>query len=252
MQPRELFPRQTRAVDQLQRRAEPQLVKPLGKVILIPLRRCGQPRKRPLRVGISRRQRRQRRTANPVSRVILAGVGFVLAPRLTDAPQIRAQRLRLRVQQRTNELPPPPAHRAKPADIASPRRVKQHGLRLIPPMMRQRDCVRADGLRRLLKKIVAQRSGRFLKAAPVRPRVTRRVNPPAVKRNVLLFAQRFHKAHVLLRGRAANAMLHMCAGDGNRVCFPNFAEKTKQRRRIRAAADRNQHMTARQNGARAP
>ena len=55
MQPLELFPRQTRAVDQLQRRAEPPLVKLLGKVILIPLRRCGQPRKCPLRVGISRR-----------------------------------------------------------------------------------------------------------------------------------------------------------------------------------------------------
>ena len=123
--------------------------------------------------------------------------------------------------------------------------MQQHGFRLISPMMRQRNRVRADGLRRLFKKIIAQRSSRVLKAALVRPRIARRVNPPTVKRYVLLRAQRFHKAHILLRGCAANAVLHMCAGDGKRVCFPNFAEKTKQRRRIRAAADRDQHMAAR-------
>ena len=188
--------------------------------------------------------------ANAVSRVILTDVGFILAPRLADALQIGAELFRRKRQQRTDDVPPPRPHGAKPADVASPRRVQQHGFRLIPLMVRQRDCVRADSFRRLHQGIIAQRPRSVFKAALMCPGIGRYIHPTAVKRYVLLCAQRLHKAHILHRGCAANAVLYECTGDLKRKRFPNFIEKAQQRRRIRTAAYRDQHMFAGRNPAR--
>ena len=123
--------------------------------------------------------------------------------------------------------------------------MQQNRFRLIAAMMRQSDGVRADFLRRFAQKRIPKRSCRVLYSASMHLRILRHIRVRAIKRNVFLSAQLSDKLHIRERLRAAYAMLDMCAGYFKRVFLPNLTEKTKQRRRVRAAADRGQYMTPR-------
>ena len=115
--------------------------------------------------------------------------------------------------------------------------------------MRQRNRVRADLVRRAVQEGVAQRPRGVLQPAAVLAGIRRRVDMGRIERDTLLFAQRPDKRQIRKRRLAADAVLHMGAGEDERHAFARLKQQAEKRHRVSAAAEGQQHMAAGGNAA---
>ena len=127
--------------------------------------------------------------------------------------------------------------------------MQQHRFRLIPGVMRQRDRVRADFIRRPVQEFVAQRPRGVLQPAAVRSCVRRGVDMGRIERDALFLAQHPDKRQIRKRCLTADAVLHMGAGERKRHAFARLKQQAEKRHRVRAAAEGQQHMAAGGNAA---
>ena len=186
--------------------------------------------------------------ANPVSAVVGILIGRIPAVRLSLCLKIRLDLHSLHSKQRPDyrdalRKPARRAHTVESVESAPPDQPKQHGLRIIIRMMRERDLHRSAVivLCCLPEALIAELPRRLLNAEAVSLCIRRdihRINPAA---NAPLFAKPFNKRGVSPAGISPDPVFHVHRLQEKIAVLPVLKQHKQQTYRVRSPGDARKH-----------
>ncbi len=173
--------------------------------------------------------------ANTVSCIVLLLIGAVLAPGKLLSAKPFHNLPAFHAEQRPDDIASDRLHPCKPLKPRTAKQMKQHGFRLIIPVMSYRDSIAAMALRLSLKHFIPAEPARLLQSELFPRGSSSDLPEPAPKGDPQLPAELFYKFLIPIRLLLTQTMVHMNSHKLKIQLLPKLQQHKKQTDGIRTA-----------------